>query len=146
MPISLTDIKDRWVQADGSLWALSELLHQEANGLGAKDLPGSVTARVKQLCDAHLRRSYATGHAGLRAHTAVLKTLEKEYRTDPVLLCWRVWGEDAARALASSDVRRPAILAGSNSHRAMAARWRALRRGKPEVGNVHREVFPKDWR
>lgn len=146
MQFTLSNLKDRWVQTASGMRPLSELLHQEANGLDDKNLPRGVCERVKQLSDAHLRRSYKTGRLGLQAHTAVLATLEAEFRTCPILLCWRVWGEDQARALAHSDVRRPPVPTGGAAHRAMAFRWRTLRGSQSTERSVCGQIFPQNWR
>lgn len=128
------------------LRALSLLQYKTATILGSADDPRSPRARCKQLCYAHLCRGYTPGHAGLRAHISVLETLEKEYRTCPVLLCWRVWQENKQGALAPDNVRRPPVYFGSTSHLAMAARFHACRSSKQGQRLLRGAVLAQNWR
>jgi len=128
------------------LRALSLLQYSETTELGSPDDPRSARARVKQLCYSHLQRGYETGRAGLRAHIAVLETLAKEYRSCPVLLCWRVWEENQSRTLAPDHVRRPPVQFGTTSHLAMAARLLSYRASKQGVCQLRGAVLAKNWR
>lgn len=126
----------------GELRSLSELLRSPSNELDAEMLPRVITDRVRELLDANLLGPKPTGDARIRAYTDVLKTLEAEYFIeDPFLLCWRVWWEDRPAALAPVDVRPPIPAAGTNSYKAMAARYDTHRRNNPKISRLYGSVL-----